>query len=106
MGSILNENMANYISSERLTNVDFGKKCMAGFFFNSASENCKNDCESQSEYRKILTLLMIDHCAVILPVRLYLIPCYPLGFDTRVFAIFFCLIEETGNSFFSEIYIR
>jgi len=46
MRAILRENMANYISLESLKNVDIGKKYQLPVFFNSAKENCKNDCEN------------------------------------------------------------
>jgi len=41
MRAILKENMANYISLERLINVDLGKKNELPVFFNSAKENRK-----------------------------------------------------------------
>jgi len=47
LGAILKENTANYMSLERLTNVDFGKKGIASFF-NSTKENCKNDGENDN----------------------------------------------------------
>ena len=41
--AILKESTANYISLERLINVDFRKKLELPVFFNSTKENCKND---------------------------------------------------------------
>jgi len=46
MRGILKENTANYISLEKLINVDFGKKYELPGFFNSANENCKNEREN------------------------------------------------------------
>ena len=41
MRAILKENTTNYISLERLPNVDFEKKILIAGFFNSAKENPK-----------------------------------------------------------------
>jgi len=41
MRAILKENTADYISLERLMNLDFGKKMRIASFFNSAKDNRK-----------------------------------------------------------------
>jgi len=43
MCAILKENTANYISLERLINVDFRKKYELPVSFNFTKENCKNN---------------------------------------------------------------
>jgi len=48
--AILIENMANYISLERVINVDFRKNIICRIFFNSAKENCKNDGENDMRH--------------------------------------------------------
>ena len=55
MRAILKENMTNYISLERLINVDFGDKNMnCRFFFNSAKENCENDHASFNQINELI----------------------------------------------------
>jgi len=67
--AILKENMANYISLERLINVDFGKRIRITSILNSTEENCKtyreNDHASFSQINELIGYQnLADFCQI------------------------------------------